>query len=104
MYAINMPHHVTIPMYHEKHMFHLFPIRVDADKRDKIIDYLLANGISAGVHYKPLTYYPMYSDQSTPPVTEREWKRLISLPIFYDMTDEQVEYVCDKVKESVKIC
>lgn len=89
--------------YHDAHTYHLYVIRVDAEKRDKIIDYLLAEGISAGVHYKPLTYYPMYSDQPTPPVTEREWKRLISLPIFFDMTDQQVAFICQAILDALKV-
>jgi len=92
------------PARHSRHTNHLYPIRVDVEKRDKILDYLLAEGISVGVHYKPLTHYPMYSDQPTPPVTEREWKRLISLPIFYDLTDRQVDFIIDKVKEAISIC
>ena len=92
---------VELPAFHAAHTYHLFPVRVDADRRDKILDYMLAHDISVGVHYKPLTYYTPFEDQATPPVTECEWKRLISLPIFYDMTDDQVEYVIKCLKEAV---
>ena len=86
-----------LPPDDPSHTWHLFPIRVDADKRDSLIDYLLAHDISAGVHYKPLTHYPMFSGDV--PVTEREWLRLVSLPIFLDMTDAQQALVIACIKE-----
>lgn len=67
--------------------------------RDALVDHLAACGISAGVHYKPLTYYPMFSYQPTPPVTEREWRRLVSLPIFPDLTENDQDQVISAVKE-----
>ena len=88
-----------LPINHPKHTWHLYALRVDATKRDALIDHLLSKGISAGCHYKPLTYYPMYLDQPTPPVTEREWRRLVSLPIYADMTDIEQEQVIEAVKE-----
>jgi len=94
---------VQLQPYSSNHTNHLFPIRVESSKRDKILDYLLDHGISAGVHYKPLTHYDMYKDQATPRITEREWSCLISLPIFYDMTDDQVEHVIQNVKEAVNV-
>ena len=84
---------VTLPVDHPQHTWHLFPIRVK--NRDELVDHLLANGISAGVHYKPLTHYPMFDGDI--PVTEREWKRLVSLPIFYDLTNEQQSKVIEVV-------
>lgn len=90
---------VQLPIDSERHTWHLFPVRVDADKRDSLIDYLLARGISAGVHYKPLTHYPMFDGNV--PVTEREWQRLVSLPIFPDLSDEQQRRVIEAVREWV---
>jgi perosamine synthetase len=79
---------VELPHYVLGHTRHLFPIRVDAEQRDLLIDYLLSKDISAGVHYKPLSHYPMFDGYV--PVTEREWRRLVSLPIFPDMLLEFV--------------
>lgn len=87
---------VELPPDSLYHTWHLYPVRVDAEKRDSLIDHLLAHDISAGVHYKPLTHYPMFSGDV--PVTEREWLRLVSLPIFPDMTDEQQERVIECVR------
>lgn len=88
---------VQLPAYSPTR--HLYAIRVDADKRDALIDHLLSRGISAGVHYKPLYHYPIYADQGSLPITEREWRRLVSLPIFPDMTDDEQAQVIAAVKE-----
>lgn len=89
---------VTLPLDHSAHTWHLFALRVDAERRDALVDHLAAKGISAGVHYKPLTHYPMFADQPTPPVTEREWRRLVSLPIYPNMTEGEQEQVIEVVK------
>jgi len=88
---------VQLPLDSRHHTWHLFPVRVDASRRDSLIDYLGDRDISAGVHYKPLTHYPMFSGDV--PVTDREWQRLVSLPIFPDMTDEQQWRVICAVRE-----
>lgn len=90
---------LQVPVDHPRHTWHLYAARVDADKRDALLDHLANRGISAGVHYAPLTRYPMFADQPTPPVTEREWRRLVSLPIFADLTDDEQTRVIGAVKE-----
>ena len=92
---------VQTPASHERHTWHLYPIRVEAERRDGIIDYLAERGISTSVHYKPLTHYPMWADLSTPPVTEREWRRLISLPIHAELTDDEQGRVIKALREAV---
>ena len=94
---------VQLPVNHPSHTWHLFAVRVDPNKRDKIIDYMLAKNISVGVHYKPLTHYPMFSGGGADlPVTEREWRRLISLPVFYDLSFDEVAYIADVFREAVR--
>lgn len=89
---------LELPCYHEKHLWHLFVIRVAPYLRDRLLDHLAERGISAGCHYKPVSEYRPFRDV-TPPVTAREWRRMISLPIFPDMTDEQQARVIDAVGE-----
>jgi perosamine synthetase len=100
-YREELVDHVEFTCDHPFHSNHLFPIRVRIDKRNAILDGLLAAGVSAGVHYKPLTHYPMYRSQATPPVTEREWQKLISLPIYPDMSDEIQDFIIHTVKEVI---
>lgn len=98
-YTCHLANYVQTPIHHKNSTNHLYAIRVDASKRNALIDHLLSKGISAGCHYKPLTLYKPYCDQPTPPVTNREWQRLVSLPIFFDLTDDNQVHVIDSIKE-----
>jgi len=77
------------------HMWHLYPIRINADIRNEFINRMLENNISAGVHYKPLSTYPMFTGVT--PVADTEWQRLVSLPIFYDITEDELQYIVNTV-------
>ncbi len=78
---------------------HLYVVRVHAEDRNRFIDHMLANGVSAGVHYKPLTHYPaLFPGKHHVPVTERVWQTMVTLPLFPDMTDGEQEQVIAAVK------
>ena len=88
-----------------RHVYHLYVIRIK--NRDKIRGFLSAKGISTGVHYPtPLPFLKAYSylryKPSDFPVAYSLKDELLSLPIHGDMTDEQVEYVIEKLKEGVE--
>jgi perosamine synthetase len=85
---------LQLPEWDENSSWHMMVVR--CDNRNSFIDYLLSKGISAGVHYKPLYYYPMF-DQTKLAVTEREWKRLVTLPLFPDLSDNETEYIIDSI-------
>lgn len=90
---------LELPQWRPEHIWHLFVVRTETERRNDLIDHLLARGVSAGVHYKPLTHYPMYADQPTPPVTEHEWRRMVTLPLFAGMSEAEQGLVIDAVKE-----
>lgn len=76
---------------------HNYVIKVD--RRNELHSFLKDKGISTGVHYVPSNHYKMYKDCNyATPVCNDVWTRLITLPMFPDMTIEQI----DKVIESVK--
>lgn len=76
---------------------HLYVVRVD--DRNRFIDHMLENGVSAGVHYKPLTHYPhLFPGTHILPVTERVWQTLVTLPLFPDMTEGEQEQVIAAVR------
>ena len=76
---------------------HNYVIRVP--QRDEMILYLREHGVSAGLHYVPNHLYAMYRKyEANVPVTERVWKEMVTLPLFPDMTNEQVEQVVETVK------
>ena len=93
---------VQVPPNHDRHMHHLYPIRVDADKRDALIDWLVPFGISAGVHYRPLYDYPIFPTHPSLPVTQREWKRLVSLPLYAHMTEAEQGTVIGAIRAFVE--
>lgn len=79
---------------------HLFVIR--AEKRDDLINFLASKGIATSVHYKPIHLFSAYSKivpDPKVPVTNRVWKELITLPMFPELKDEEVEFISDQIKE-----
>ncbi len=91
----------------EDHAWHLFPlVLTEAAKmsRNAFIERMSAAGIGTSVHYKPLhrmTYYRETYNLSPDdfPVAERIWKGTVSLPIFPSMTDDELRYVCETIRQ-----
>ena len=87
----------------EVHAWHLFPIRLrdgGADRRAAIIERLRDAGIGTSVHFIPLHLHPYYRRTygyaaADLPVATREYEREISLPIYPDLTDAEVERVVE---------
>ena len=84
-----------------RHGYHLFPVLVE--NRKEIFDYLRSAGIGVQVHYVPVHHHPISADmgysKSDFPICNSVYERSISLPIFPDLTDEQQDYVVEKLKE-----
>jgi perosamine synthetase len=68
--------------------------------RDRLNLYLKEKGIATGVHYVPIHMQPYFAAQGQPslPVAEDVWQRVLTLPMYPDLTDEQVEYICECVR------
>ncbi len=88
------------------HAWHLFPIRLRLERlsidRNEFIKLLHENGVGSSVHWRPLHLHPYYEDcfgwqPEQFPITTAEWQRLISLPLFPDMTDEERAHVVQVV-------
>ena len=72
---------------------------VKVPDRDNLIQYLRDHGVSSSVHYTPNHVYKMYKKyEAHVPVTERVAKEIVTLPLFPDMTDAQVEQVVETVR------
>jgi dTDP-4-amino-4,6-dideoxygalactose transaminase len=85
-----------------KHVYHLYIIQ--AKERDKLAEFLKAKGISTGLHYpSPLHLQQAFSylnyQAGSFPVTESYTKEILSLPMYAELTREQIEYVCSSIKE-----
>ena len=77
--------------------WHLYCIK--CKQRDDLAAHLQQHGISTGVHYYPIHLYDTcYGTQPELPIAEKEIKRILSLPIYPDMTDDQVVMVADRIK------
>jgi dTDP-4-amino-4,6-dideoxygalactose transaminase len=85
-----------------KAVYHLYVILVD--DRDGLLKYLNEKGIGTGLHYPvPLHMQKAYSymgyKKGAFPVSENLAGRLLSLPMFPELTREEIKYVCDAIKE-----
>jgi dTDP-4-amino-4,6-dideoxygalactose transaminase len=83
-------------------VYHLMIIRVDAAKRDAIRDRLGKAGVATAIHYPtPIHLQPAYAHlgqgPGSCPVAERSVREMISLPMFPDITEAQIDYVCTEV-------
>ena len=90
-----------------KHNAHMFYIKVkDLEERTKLINYLKENEIQAVFHYIPLHTAPAgikYGRfHGEDKYTTKESERLLRLPMYYELKEEDVLKVCDKIKEFYK--
>ncbi|MBI5145296.1 MAG: DegT/DnrJ/EryC1/StrS aminotransferase family protein [Candidatus Omnitrophica bacterium] len=77
-----------------------YVIKVKNNKRDKLLDYLNKNGVGAGINYIPNHIQPLFKDFKVKlPVTEMVWQEIISLPLYFDMTQTDVTTVIEQVKK-----
>lgn len=68
--------------------------------RDAFTDFLKDQDIDVGVHYIPNHLQPLFSAHAFDlPVTDMVWKEIVTLPLYYDMTDEVFDTVVSKVRE-----
>ncbi|MET0795625.1 MAG: DegT/DnrJ/EryC1/StrS family aminotransferase [Polyangiaceae bacterium] len=90
-----------------RHAWHLFAVQLELSRlsidRARFIELLNERGISASVHWMPLHMQPYYREvfdyeASAFPTAAGAWPRLVSLPIFPGMTQEETFAVADAVK------
>jgi len=85
-----------------EHVFHLYVIKIK--NRDTLRMALNLKGIATGIHYpSPLHLQPAYKHlghkQGDFPITERVAEEILSLPMFPELTPEQIEYVVKQTKD-----
>lgn len=88
--------------------YHLYPLRIQnitEAQRDEIMKEIFDCDVSVNVHFMPVPTTTFYKNLgyniSNYPVTYDNFSREISLPIFYNLTSDQVNIVIDAVKNSV---
>ena len=70
-----------------------------ADDREKLLEFLKDNGIGSRIFYPPLHAEPAYGYEGHYPVTEEIAKKGLWLPSAITLTDEQITYICGKIRE-----
>ena len=84
--------------------WHIFTIKVE--NRDEVIEVLKQRGIGCSVHFIPIHKHPYYKDRynyqdEDYPVSNKVFEKSLSLPIYPDMSDKEVEYVIKNVLDIV---
>ena len=80
------------------HVFHQYTLLCDG--RDAVREAVLARGVACAIYYPiPLHMQKAFADTEQPrlPITEATAKRCLSLPIFPEMTEQQIDTVCEAV-------
>ncbi len=101
--SIKKPKLPLVPKYatNNAHMFYL--VCDNVDDRTKFIQHLKDKGILSVFHYLSLhksSYYEKYSTRKSElPNSDMFSDCLVRLPLFYELTDEQVEYIINTIKE-----
>ena len=100
---------ITLPVVPDGcvHNAHMFYVKLrDLEERTAFIDFLKANGILSVFHYIPLHSAPAgikfgrFNGEDK--YTTKESERLARLPMYYSLTIEEVDFICDKIKEYFK--
>jgi dTDP-4-amino-4,6-dideoxygalactose transaminase len=91
-----------------RNAWHLYVIRIEKDEldigRDEFIEELTAMNIGTSVHFIPVHLHPFYrrtfgTGEGDFPVAEGIFEKIISLPLYPSMTEGDVRYVADAVRE-----
>jgi len=87
-----------LPFKPEENSYWLFGVRYE--NRDKLIIYLKSKGIATGVHYVPLMLFPFFRKWDNEcPAAKDIWQSFITLPLFADLTNEEIDYVINALVE-----
>lgn len=98
---------VTIPFegYSEYSSLYIFPLVLNegtAVERDAFRNYLADQGIQTSVHYPPAHRFKIYQPcKQSLPVTEFVADHEVTLPMYGTLTDEEISYICDTIKEGL---
>jgi perosamine synthetase len=89
------------------HSWHLFPIRLRLERlsidRGQFIEHLKSAGVGCSVHWRPLHLHPYYAETfgwtaELFPVATSLWQRVVTLPLFPGMTDDERKHVTTVVR------
>lgn len=95
--------------YDQRTSYHLFVVQIEFEKtggltKEQLILNLKERGIGAQYHYIPLYRFQCYAKTMGDiseyfPNMEAYYKRALSLPLYYDLKEDDVDYICENLKE-----
>jgi len=92
---------LKLPQDHPGHVYHVFV--VETDRRDELLAHLNENGVGASIHYPDAlprlkAYQHLGHKPGDFPVAEKLAATILSLPIYPELTEEQIDYVAGQVR------
>jgi len=92
-----------------KPSYHIFPLLLSASlDRNKLIDRLKRKGVQSSIHYPPVHQFSYYrrimKEKAYLPYTEYIGKHEITLPLYPQMKEAQLDYVVDTLKQEIRHC
>jgi len=91
-----------LPFEPDRYVYQMFGIRTE--KKEELIVHLKTRGVATGCHYTPLSLQPLfksYAQECT--VAEREYHKIITLPLHTDLTDKEINFVIESLYEFEKL-
>ena len=86
--------------------WHLYPLRILEGRRREVFEAMRAAGIGVQVNYLPVYWHPVYSDlgyrRGMCPIAEQYYSEQLSLPLYPDLSDSDVDRVVDAVKDALR--
>ena len=98
--------HVTTPTPSENHVYSQYIIKIDKN-RDDFARVLREKGVFTALHYVPLHLLSYYKQKYSLrvndfPIALTNFQQILSIPNYPSMSDEDVKYVCEMIKETAK--
>lgn len=95
--------HISLPVKKRDHIYSQYIIKVDKN-RDSFARELKERGIYTALHYIPLHLLSYYKNKYSLrvndfPVALTNYQQILSLPIYSALTDNEVNYICEQIKE-----
>lgn len=88
-----------------KNVFWMIRLEIDGydeDKRNLLMDRLKEKGIDSRPYFYPISDMPMYNTADTP-ITHAIFQKGINLPTYYNLSDDNIEYICNTIKKIITV-
>ncbi len=86
--------------------WHLYTIQIEDGRRKEVYEKMRESGIGVDVHYLPVYKHPYFQENGYRdvccPVAEALYDNVLSIPIYYGLTEEQQDYVVETLREIIK--